>query len=96
VDNAGHMNAAHAERLRQLGQTSHATEEPGFLRGLTHSDQDLAGSIAEETVATMTSGQQQPPSPGTLEDLADLSIDAPDQTDVDGVEDAREKPESER
>ena len=32
----------------------------------------------------MTSGQQQPPSPATLEDLADLSIDAPvDPTEIE-------------
>ena len=64
-------------------------EAPGFLRGLTHADQDLADSIAEETVATMTSGQQQPPSPATLEDLADLSIDGHvDEGETEGVPDA--------
>ena len=80
IDNAGHMSPGHVERLRQLGHSSVAAAEAGFLRGLTESDQALADSIAEETVANMTSGQQQPPSEAELEgleELTDLSIDVP-------------------
>lgn len=71
------MSPDHVERLRQLGQSSATAGEPGFLRGLTDSDRELADSIAEDTVANMTSGQQQPPSVATLDDFADLSIDVP-------------------
>lgn len=71
------MSPDHVERLRQLGQSSAAAVEPGFLRGLTDFDRELADSIAEDTVANMTSGQQQPPSVAALDDFADLSIDVP-------------------
>ena len=87
IDNAGHMNPAHVERLRRLGGSSEASEESAFLHDLTDSEQELADSLGEETVAHMTSGQQQPTSPGTLEDFADLSIDIPaDDAEVDVVE----------
>jgi hypothetical protein len=86
IDNAGHMNPEHVERLRQLGGSSEASGEPEIFRHLRDSERDLADSIGEETVATMTSGQQQPPSPGPLEDLDDLSIDGPpDDADVEIV-----------
>lgn len=79
------MSRGHVERLRQLGQSSASAGDPGFLRGLTDSDRELADSIAEETVANMTSGQQQSPVT-TLEDFDDLSIDvaAPD-SEVDST-----------
>lgn len=86
IDNAGHMSPDHVERLRQLGGSSDASEEPKMFRHLTDSDRDLADAIAEETVANMTSGQQQPP-PSTLEELDDLSIDAPaEDAEIDIVE----------
>lgn len=81
------MNPEHVERLRQLGGSSEASAEPEIFRHLTDSERELADSIAEETVANMTSGQQQPPSQSTLEDLDDLSIDVPaDDAEVDIVE----------
>lgn len=78
------MNPDHIERLRQLGGSSEANGEPAFFHNLTDSEQELADSLGEETVAHMTSGQQQPTEPGTLEDLSDLSIDVPsDDAEVD-------------
>lgn len=76
IDNAGHMSPDHVQRLRQLGQSSAPAGEPGFLRGLSGSDRELADSIAEDTVANMTSGQQSPPSVAAFDDWTDLSIDA--------------------
>ncbi|HEY6723619.1 MAG TPA: hypothetical protein VI197_06280 [Polyangiaceae bacterium] len=73
------MSPGHVERLRQRARPS-MSGDSGFLQGLTDSDRELADSIAEETVAHMTSGQQHPPSVSALEDFAELSIDvaAPD------------------
>src|SRR5688500_12347784 len=87
IDNAGHMSPDHVQRLRELGGSSEAGAEPEVFRHLRDSERDLAVSIGEETVASMTSGQQQPPEPGTLEDLDDLSIDVPaDDAEVDIVD----------
>ena len=83
MDNAGHMSPAHADRLLHLTPSSDGAAEPGFLCDLNDSDQALADSIAEETVANMTSGQQQPPAIGALEDLAELSIDLPADEEVE-------------
>lgn len=83
MDNAGHMSPAHADRLLHLNPSSDAAAQPGFLCDLTASDRSLSDSIAEETVANMTSGQQEQPSRVALEDLAELSIDAPEDAEIE-------------
>ena len=83
MDNAGHMSPGHAERLHRLTPPPHKAMEPGFLCDLTESDRALTDGIAEATVANMTSGQQQQPSQVALEDLAELSIDVPEDADIE-------------
>jgi len=83
MDNAGHMSRAHAERLHKLTPAPDGSPEPGFLCNLSASDRALSDSLAEETVANMTSGQQEHPSQVAREDLAELSIDAPEDADIE-------------
>lgn len=83
MDNAGHMSPAHADRLLHLTPSSDGAAQPGFLCDLTESDRALSDSIAEETVANMTSGQQQQPSLVAFEDLAELSIDVPEDAEIE-------------
>jgi len=83
MDNAGHMSRGHAERLRHLTPSSNEAAQPGFLCDLTASDRALSDSLAEETVLSMTSGQQEQPSLVALEDLAELSIEAPEDADIE-------------
>ena len=88
MDNAGHMSPGHAERLLHLTPSSADAAEPGFLCNLTESDRALTDSIAEATVANMTSGQQQQPSRVALEDLAELSVDVPEDAEIEIPEQA--------
>lgn len=56
-DRPGHLDPAHAARLRALGEEGHASDdERAFVSG--HASKDpLAEELAEDAVAAMTSGE---------------------------------------
>ena len=55
-DGAGHMDAGHAQRLRELGKAGQESDPRAFLDG-TSSDDELAEELAEAAVTSMTSGE---------------------------------------
>lgn len=75
IDNAGHMDPAHRERL--LNKHTAPTKDPAPFRqprrvGPLHGHSD---SLAAQTVASMTSGEQESPdSTHALEDLTEVSF----------------------
>src|SRR5690349_18098457 len=55
-DGAGHMDRAYAADLQQLGRQTSPTESKPFI-GSPHTEDDLAEQLAEQAVATATSGE---------------------------------------
>ena len=57
-DGAGHMDPTHAARLLELARQNREDEPVAFISGGSTSD-DLAEGLAEASVETMTSGEDQ-------------------------------------
>jgi hypothetical protein len=57
-DGSGHINPAHAERLREIGNETKGVEPNAFVEG-KESDDALAQELGEEAVLSMTTGQDE-------------------------------------
>lgn len=74
IDNSGHMDPAHRERLLKRG-TAAKTKDPLPFRSQGHVEPIIGENLAAQTVTSMTSGEQEgPASSNALEDLTEVSL----------------------
>jgi hypothetical protein len=75
IDNAGHMDPAHRDRLLKQHATATSARDPLPFRSQGRVEPILGEFLAAQTVTSMTSGEQESPeSTNTLEGLTEVYI----------------------
>lgn len=75
IDNAGHMDPEHRERLLKQHGPVNSPRDPAPFRSQGRIEPIIGETLAAQTVTSMTSGEQESPEEThTLEDLTEVSL----------------------